>query len=115
MLIKEAESKTHPEILHAYFMLEDKLENRDFEYLSYWLAKYASHPDKISFSPINLNDYRSEIITDMLYSIRYYRTDDEVNMDEDDLLPMVAGARKLGAKWYELDIMERSLRADKNK
>jgi hypothetical protein len=108
--LEEAEGKTDPTVLQAYFRLEDMLENEDFEYLAYWLAKYASHPDKVRFSPFSINDYKTEILRDILYSIKNIDTDDEINMNEEDLPLMVAGARKLGAKWPELDVIERSIK-----
>jgi hypothetical protein len=105
------ESKIGPAALRAYFMLEEKLEeDGDASGASYWLAIYGKDPVRVGFSPFNINNYKRELLTDMLYSIKNYDTDDEVNMREEDLLHMIAGARKLGAKWPELDIMERSLK-----
>jgi hypothetical protein len=106
-----SESKISPAALRAYFILEEMLEQHEnAEGASYYLAVYGKDPEKASFSVFNINGYKTELLKDMLYSIKNYDTDDEVNMTKEDLLHMIAGARKLGAKWPELDVMERSLK-----
>lgn len=108
--IDEADEKpTDPKLLRAFFTIEQRIEDDDYRYISGWLAEIGAHPDPLP-RDLQVDLDPNEVIPDMLYSIKHHDDDMEVNMDEDDLLNMITGARKLGAKWQELDIMERSLR-----
>lgn len=105
---------TDPKLLRAFFMLEEKLEkNEDFEYLAYWLAEIGKNPNDLPWHlRITMDNYKTEILRDMLYSIKHNDDDPEVNLLDEDFLHMITGARKLGAKWPQLDTMERLVRAN---
>lgn len=108
--VNEAREPTDPKLLRAYFTLEEKLMEEDFEYLSSLLSDIGKSTGSLGFHGININGYKEEILRDMLFSIKHYEDDMEINMDDDDLLYMIKGARKMGADWAELDVIEKSLR-----